>query len=69
MLYFSVALLIGLVFHDALDAMMAMLIQLGAYGIVVVIAGLALYLAIRWIERQKFIRQLKTYYKMKQLVY
>jgi membrane protein DedA with SNARE-associated domain/rhodanese-related sulfurtransferase len=58
-LYFAVALLLGWLFHDALDAVMATLVQLGAFGIALVIAGLALYLAIRWIERQNFIRQLK----------
>ena len=58
-LYFAVALLLGWLFHDALDAVMATLAQLGAYGIALVLAGLALYLAIRWIERQNFIRQLK----------
>jgi len=58
-LYFAVALLLGWLFHDALDAVMATLVQLGAFGIALVIAGLALYLAIRWVERQNFIRQLK----------
>jgi len=58
-LYFAVALLLGWLFHDALDAVMATLVQLGAYGIGLVLAGLALYLAIRWIERRNFIHQLK----------
>jgi rhodanese-related sulfurtransferase len=38
---------------------MATLVQLGAYGIALVLAVLALYLMVRWIERQAFIRRLK----------
>lgn len=58
-IYFLVPLLLGWLFHDALEAVMATLIQLGAYGIAIVLAVLALYLTVRWIERQNFIRRLR----------
>jgi len=58
-IYFLVPLLLGWLFHDALEAVMATLIRLGAYGVALVVAALALYLGVRWIERQNFIRRLR----------
>jgi len=58
-IYFLVPLLLGFLFHDALEAVMATLIQLGAYGIALIVTLLALYVTVRWIERQNFSRRLK----------
>src|SRR5262249_41898800 len=58
-IYFLVPLLLGLLFHGALEAVMATLIQLGTYGIALILTVLALYVTVRWIERQNFIRSLK----------
>jgi hypothetical protein len=58
-LYFAVAVVLGWLFHDALDAVMARLVHLGIFGAALVAAGLAMYWAVRWIERQRFIRQLR----------
>ena len=58
-LYFGVAVTLGRLFHDALDAVLATLTRLGIYGLALIAGALGLYLTIRWIQRQNFIRQLK----------
>lgn len=57
--YFAVPVLLGRIFHDAIDAVMATLIQLGEFGILVIAGALAAWLLVRWIERQLFIRRLR----------
>jgi membrane protein DedA with SNARE-associated domain/rhodanese-related sulfurtransferase len=57
--YFTVPILLGRIFHDAIDAVMTTLVQLGKYGVFVIAAALAAWLVIRWIERQLFIRRLR----------
>lgn len=57
--YVAVPVLLGWLFRNAIDAILARLIQLGEFGIVIVAAALALYLAVRWVERQMFIRRLR----------
>ena len=59
LIYFTVAVIIGRLFHNAIDSVLVTLAQLGAYGIALIIGGLLLYLAIRWIDRQTFIRRLR----------
>lgn len=58
-IYFAVPVLIGRIFHNAIGAVMATLIQLGKFGILVLAGALAAWLLIRWIERQAFIRRLR----------
>jgi membrane protein DedA with SNARE-associated domain/rhodanese-related sulfurtransferase len=57
--YFMVPIALGRLFRNAIDAVMATLVQLGEYGVAIVIAGFVVYLALRWIERQAFIRRLR----------
>ncbi|HEX3431494.1 MAG TPA: DedA family protein/thiosulfate sulfurtransferase GlpE [Rhizomicrobium sp.] len=57
--YFSIPILLGRIFHNAVDALLATLIQLGKYGVLVIAAALVVWLLVRWIERQAFIRQLR----------
>jgi membrane protein DedA with SNARE-associated domain/rhodanese-related sulfurtransferase len=57
--YFAIPIVLGRLFRNAIDAVMATLVQLGEYGVAIVIAGFAVYLALRWIERQAFIRRLR----------
>ena len=57
--YFAVPIALGRLFHNAIDAVLATLAQLGTYGTIIVLGALALYLLIRWIQRQAFIRQLR----------
>ncbi|HTI87355.1 MAG TPA: VTT domain-containing protein [Alphaproteobacteria bacterium] len=58
-LYVALAVALGWLFRDAIDAVVSTLVQLGAYGVVLVVAALGAYLAIRWIERRLFIRRLR----------
>ncbi len=58
-IYFGVAVTLGRLFHDALDAVLATLTRLGVYGLALIAGALGLYLTIRWIQRQNFIRQLR----------
>ena len=57
--YFAVPIVLGRVFHSAIDAVMATLIQLGKFGILAIAGAFAVYLLGRWIERQLFIRRLR----------
>lgn len=57
--YFAVPILLGRIFHDAIDAVMTTLIELGKDGILVVAAALAAWLLVRWVQRQLFIRRLR----------
>jgi rhodanese-related sulfurtransferase len=58
-LYFAVPVVLGRVFHDAIAALMATLVQLGKFGILAIAGALAAWLLVRWIERQAFIRRLR----------
>ncbi len=52
-------ILLGRIFHDAIDSILITLAQLGHYGAVLLVAVIALYVAIRWIKRWNFVRQLR----------
>ena len=58
-LYVSLPVVLGQVFHRAVDSVLSTLVRLGEYGILIVTALLVIYIAGRWIERQAFIRRLK----------
>lgn len=57
--YFAVPIVLGRIFHDAISAVLATLIELGTYGILILLAALAIWLGVRFIERQLFIRRLR----------
>ncbi len=57
--FVAVPVLLGRIFHDAVDVVLLTLAQLGQYGAILLIAALALYILTRWIKRQTFIRQLR----------
>jgi membrane protein DedA with SNARE-associated domain/rhodanese-related sulfurtransferase len=57
--YVALPLLLGRIFHNAVADIIATLARLGEYGIALVVAALLLYVAVRWIQRQIFIRQLR----------
>jgi rhodanese-related sulfurtransferase len=50
---------LGRIFHNAISAVLATLVHLGEYGLLLLAAALALYLVLRWIERQLFIRRMR----------
>lgn len=52
-------ILMGWIFHDAVDSILITLAQLGHYGGVLLIVVIALYIAARWIKRWSFVRQLR----------
>ena len=58
-LYFGLPIVLGRFFHNAIAAVLTTLTQLGEYGVAIVVGALVLYLAVRWIERQLFIRRLR----------
>lgn len=57
--YVTVPLVLGRIFHSAVADIIATLARLGEVGIALVAAALILYVAVRWIQRQIFIRQLR----------
>ncbi|HEY3636725.1 MAG TPA: DedA family protein/thiosulfate sulfurtransferase GlpE [Rhizomicrobium sp.] len=57
--YVAVPLILGRIFHSAVDEIVATLVRLGEYGIALIAAALIFYVAIRWVQRQIFIRQLR----------
>jgi len=57
--YVALPVVLGIVFHDAIDAALAAIARWGEYGTALVIAILASYLIYRLIDRQLFIRRLR----------
>ncbi len=58
-IYVSLPVFLGFIFHNAIAAVLATLVHLGEYGLVLVVAALALYFVLRYVERQLFIRRLR----------
>jgi membrane protein DedA with SNARE-associated domain/rhodanese-related sulfurtransferase len=58
-LWVSVAVALGYVFSDAIGSVMEKLASLGRYGVMVVIAGFAAWIALKWWRRHLFVRQLR----------
>jgi membrane protein DedA with SNARE-associated domain/rhodanese-related sulfurtransferase len=59
LLFVGAAMLIGLIFQDAITDILRMLADIGKFGLLFVLAGLVLYLLARWWRRREFIRQLR----------
>ena len=58
-LFVAVPILLGRVFHDAVDVVLITLAQLGEWGALLLVAVFSVYICVRWIKRQTFIRQLR----------
>jgi membrane protein DedA with SNARE-associated domain/rhodanese-related sulfurtransferase len=58
-LYFSLPVLLGAVFYRAIDDVLNTMVTFGSTGIIAVVAALAVYVLLRWWQRQAFIRQLR----------
>jgi membrane protein DedA with SNARE-associated domain/rhodanese-related sulfurtransferase len=54
------AIVLGIVFHTQADALLAMLTDLGVLGMEVLAALFAGYIGVKWFERRRFFRQLRT---------
>ncbi len=58
-LFVAVPILLGRIFRGAVDQLVFLLAQAGQYGALVLFVGFVLYIGVRWIRRQAFIRQLR----------
>ena len=58
-LYFSLPALLGVLFYRAIDDVLGTMVTFGTSGILAVLAILAVYISLRWWQRQAFIRQLR----------
>jgi membrane protein DedA with SNARE-associated domain/rhodanese-related sulfurtransferase len=59
LLWAGVAVVLGALFRDAIAQILATLEALGAYGLVLVAAALAAYVASKWWRRRQFVQQLR----------
>ncbi len=50
---------LGYLFRDAVGELMAKLSSLGKYGVMLVVAGFALYILVKWYQRYVFTKQLR----------
>ena len=50
---------LGYVFRDAISDVMAKLSSLGKYGLMLIIAGFAIWILVKWLRRYLFARQLR----------
>lgn len=57
--FVAAPILLGRIFHSAVDMILITLAQLGHYGAILLAVALAAYIAMRWIKRLVFIRQLR----------
>ncbi len=59
LLYSGVAVALGRIFHAAVDDMVAALDSLGRIGLVVVAAALGLFIAAKWWQRWRLVKELR----------
>ena len=58
-LFVSAVVSLGLLFHDAIASALSTLAELGTLGAALVVSILMLYILIKWVRRQLFVRQLR----------
>ena len=58
-LWSGVAIALGYVFRDAVGEVIAVLEELGRVGLLLLVAAFVAFLLVKWIQRQRFIRQLR----------
>jgi rhodanese-related sulfurtransferase len=58
-LWSGVAIALGYLFRDAVNDVLDVLSAMGRYGLMVVVAAFVIYVTVKWVQRQRFIRQLK----------
>ena len=59
LIWAGTALGLGLVFHGAIDGVLAFLANLGSGAVAVIVAALLLYIGIKWAQRRRFYRFLR----------
>ena len=58
-LWSGVAIALGYVFRDAVNDVLDVLSALGKIGLALIVAVFVVYLIVKWVQRQRFIRQLR----------
>jgi membrane protein DedA with SNARE-associated domain/rhodanese-related sulfurtransferase len=58
-LWSGVAIALGYVFRDAVGEVIAVFEELGRIGIVLLVAAFVAFVVLKWVQRQRFIRQLR----------
>jgi membrane protein DedA with SNARE-associated domain/rhodanese-related sulfurtransferase len=58
-LWSGVAIAVGYVFRNAVNEVLVVLETMGKIGLALIVAGFAAYVAMKWVQRQRFIRQLR----------
>ena len=59
LLWAGVAIALGAIFHEAVSDVLARLEDLGRYGLPLVFGAIAAFIAYKWWQRQRFLRELK----------
>ena len=57
--YVGAIVALGVMFQNAIASVVATLVEFGAFGAVIVVAAIGLYVLIKWWQRRLFIRQLR----------
>ena len=58
-LWSGVAIALGYLFRDAVNDVLDVLSAMGRYGLMVIVSAFVIYVVMKWVQRQRFIRQLK----------
>ena len=58
-LWSGVAIGLGYIFRDAVNDVLAVLAAMGRIGLAVIVAAFVIYVIVKWVQRRRFIRQLK----------
>lgn len=58
-LWSALAVALGVIFHDAVGSLLTRLEDLGRYGLALVVAAVAAFVAWKWLNRQRVLRQLR----------
>ena len=53
------AVALGAIFHDAVDAVLSTLEQLGSFALLLFALAVALFIAVKWINRRRFLMQIR----------
>ena len=58
-LWSGVAIALGFIFQDAVNEVLDVLSELGRIGLMLIVGAFVIYLAWKWVQRQRFIRQFR----------
>ena len=58
-LWSGVAIALGYIFRDAVNDVLDVLSAMGRIGLAAIVAAFVVYLIVKWVQRQRFIRQLR----------